>query len=80
MIGRYHLDGSPDESFGHEGLLRYAINEDGSSGIGLAVQPDGKMLVLSDVYLAESGQFDWGVVRFLEQGVATPLYLPVVAK
>lgn len=67
LIGRYNLDGTPDKTFGTNGLANYLVNEEGSGGFGLEVQPDGKLLTTADVFNLEDGNLDMGVVRFLNQ-------------
>ena len=80
LIGRYNLDGTPDKTFGDNGLARFLVNEEGSGGFGLEVQPDGKLLTTADVYNLEDENLDMGVVRFINQNNIQlfQLYAPAV--
>ncbi len=47
VLARYNLDGTPDSTFGLNGIRRYSEAEEGLFS-QLAVQPDGKFLVGGD--------------------------------
>lgn len=78
MIGRYKLDGSPDETFGPDGLVLTQVYPSGSVAYGLAVQPDGKIITASEVPNLEEGLADLGVIRFLGDGPAAQVFAPSV--
>jgi len=65
FVQRYNADGSPDTSFGPGGN-GFVMNASGALGTGVALQPDGKLVV--------SGQFPGGfaVARFLGGPVVGP--------
>jgi uncharacterized delta-60 repeat protein len=77
LVGRYNLDGTPDESFGGDGLVTLQVNPDSGTGYGLAVQPDGKLIVTVEPLILGESQ-DFGVLRFLGDGPAAQVFAPVV--
>ena len=78
LIGRYLADGTADDTFGVNGLLHYALNEEGNGAFGLAVQPDGKLISITDIFNLDSGNIDFGVLRFLSQEDQERIFLPAV--
>ena len=77
LVGRYNIDGTPDDTFGGDGLVTLQLNEEGATGFGLAVQPDGKLIVMvAPVFQGDSE--DFGVLRFLGDGPAAQVFAPVV--
>jgi uncharacterized delta-60 repeat protein len=78
MIGRYHMDGTPDEAFGPDGLAVTLVFPTGSVGYGLAVQPDGKLITISEERNLEDRDTNMGVIRFLGDGPAAQVFAPVV--
>lgn len=77
VLARYNLDGTPDSSFGLNGIRRYSEAEDGLF-FQLAVQPDGKFLVGGD--FITDGFVDFAAVRFLGDGPAAQVYAPVIGR
>lgn len=65
---RFNADGTPDVTFGHLGLatVNFGVN---SYGRGLAIQPDGKIVVVGN---SESGAF--AVARLDTAGVLDPAF------
>ncbi len=79
IIGRYNMDGSPDETFGPDGLSLTQAYPTGSGGFSLVVQPDGKLITHSREYsLAEGTDRDFGIIRFLGDGPAAQVFTPAV--
>lgn len=67
-VARFGLDGTPDPAFGDDGIRRYrALGEDTYTG-EIAPDADGKLLVVVNVYDAESGQHLLGLARLLPDG------------
>ena len=78
-IGRYLADGTPDETFGENGIVSYFQSEFSGAALNLAVQPDGKLIVTSDLYDPENDQVDISVLRFLGEEPEYTVFAPVVA-
>lgn len=78
MIGRYHLNGTPDETFGPSGLVLTLVYPSGSAAYGLAIQPDGKIITASEERNLVDQVPVSGVIRFLGDGPASQVFLPVV--
>ncbi len=78
MIGRYHLNGTPDETFGPSGLVLTLVYPSGSAAYGLAIQPDGKIITASEERNLVDQAPVAGVIRFLGDGPASQVFLPVV--
>jgi uncharacterized delta-60 repeat protein len=78
ILARYNLDGTPDATFGENGLVHFSINEGDGFVYNLAVQRDGKILVAGDVSVGDF--LDFGVLRFLGDGPAAQVYAPVVVR
>lgn len=78
MIGRYNRDGSPDETFGPDGLVLTQVFPTGSAAYGLLVQDDGKLVTSSREFHLEDRDKDMGVIRFLGDGPAAQVFAPAV--
>lgn len=48
VLIRLNTDGTLDPSFGSGGIVNADFNDDGSTIVGLAIQPDGKILAAAD--------------------------------
>ncbi len=73
LVALYNADGTPDATFGDDGLVRFTVNDGAGDFYNLSAQLDGKLLVVGHVLVGE--QYDFGVVRFLGDGLpqgATP--------
>ncbi|NMB78605.1 MAG: hypothetical protein GYA23_05870 [Methanomicrobiales archaeon] len=71
LLVRYDADGKPDPSFGTGGFVLF----DGGSndrGLGLALQPDGKVLATGYTYV--NGRRDVLLVRYLQDGKPDPAF------
>jgi uncharacterized delta-60 repeat protein len=67
LLARYDTDGSPDQSFGTNGVIAaqtgtFTVNQ----VAGVAVAPDGKLLVAADV--GPNGVNNFGLLRFNPDG------------
>ncbi len=59
-------DGVLDSTFADNGILQFDLNKKSDTGHGIAVQPDGKIIVSMSGNL--TGTFDIVVIRLLENG------------
>ncbi len=78
FLALYNLDGTPDTTFGENGLLRYDIYDGVGIGYNIAIQNDGKYLIAGDVPVGDF--LDFGVLRLLGDGPAAQTYLPSVQR
>lgn len=74
FTARYHLDGTPDTTFGDNGHLRLNILDSAGVIFNLTVQPDGKTLVAGDAVT------DLFTARYLGDGPAAQIFVPVVGR
>jgi len=65
-LARYHSDGSLDHGFGNGGVATMLPAVNGGYPNGLALQPDGKIIVVGSSYNGTDN--DINVVRFLADG------------
>jgi len=65
-IARYNPDGSLDTTFGGDGRVTTDISGDIDHGSGVALQPDGKILLAGRAYLG--GDCDFALVRYNTDG------------
>ena len=76
-VGRYNMDGSPDNTFNPFGLFPgfnfVTINNNSSEGFDLALQADGKIVVVGSV---TSNPLDFGAARF--NGIPIPSPCPLL--
>lgn len=72
FIVRYYLDGTPDDTFGDNGILRLNLFDNVESLINVVVQPDGKILT------SGNNETDAVTTRFLGDGPAAQVLLPVI--
>jgi uncharacterized delta-60 repeat protein len=63
---RYHPDGSLDTTFGHGGIVTTPIGSRSDIGYGLAVQPDGKLVVVG--YSEVNREGDFALARYESDG------------
>ena len=78
IIGRFYLDGTPDASFGEDGLVRFRVNEDPALIYGVDIQPNGRYVVAGEAILGDFSQMV--ALRFLGDGPAARVILPVVMR
>jgi len=67
LVMRYTADGSLDPSFSGDGV-QITTWDDDSDAVDVALQPDGKIVIIGDAYSDISGGFDFGVARYLPDG------------
>lgn len=78
FVARYNLDGTPDGTFGEDGLVRYNILDGAGTTYNVAVQNDGKILLAGDVLVGDF--FDFFTTRLLGDGPAAQVYAPVIRR
>jgi uncharacterized delta-60 repeat protein/CSLREA domain-containing protein len=62
-VARYHgSDGSLDDTFGSGGTVTTDFDDHGDYGYGLAIQPDGKIVVVGFGYV--DSQYDFAMARY----------------
>jgi uncharacterized delta-60 repeat protein len=69
---RYNTDGSPDNTYDNDGIATTNIETDFVNGI--ALQPDGKLVVCGRVFLAADPPLKFLSVRFTTSGALDPTY------
>ena len=67
-VARYNADGSLDPSFGTGGLATVSLSSSQDSCLGMALQPDGKIVMAGWTYQGGTRGFDFGVVRLNSNG------------
>jgi uncharacterized delta-60 repeat protein len=67
-VARYNPDGSPDSSFGLAGIATVDFFGSNDRATGVAVQPDGKIVVGGDVFNTNTGNTDFGLARLNADG------------
>ncbi len=72
-VVRYNSNGTPDPTFGNDGVATVALGQSGDQGFGVALQPDGKIVIV--------GQADGGnasakieLARFTAVGALDPTF------
>lgn len=66
MIVRYYWDGALDETFGNEGIVITDIGAASNEAFGVALQPDGKIIVVGRAY--NGTDRDFALVRYNADG------------
>jgi uncharacterized delta-60 repeat protein len=74
FLVRYLVNGLPDASFGSGGRLFRAFSNGFESANGIALQPDGKIIVAGSRYSPENESIDFFVARFLPEGLLDPSF------
>lgn len=69
QLARYNPDGSLDADFNETGMLLTGLTAAGFTGGGLAVQPDGR-IVVAGIGRQAGGADDFAVIRLLPDGSA----------
>jgi uncharacterized delta-60 repeat protein len=67
-LARYNPDGSLDSTFGTGGQVTTAVGTGNDYADQMAIQPDGKIIVVGPVWNDASGNFGFGVVRYNTDG------------
>jgi uncharacterized delta-60 repeat protein len=73
LLARFNIDGSPDPSFGTDGVVVPRI---GTQARALALQPDGKILVAGSTTVDHAGDEDedFAIARFEPDGDLDPTF------
>ena len=66
-IARYNSDGSLDLSFGSGGKVKTDLSDDEDDAFDMALQPDGKIILVGDVFDGSRDQ-DFAIVRYTSNG------------
>jgi uncharacterized delta-60 repeat protein len=66
MLVRFNEDGTPDDSFGSNGVVTTAISGMGDEAQGIALQPDGKIILVGMSFTGED--YDFSVARYNTDG------------
>jgi hypothetical protein len=80
-LARFHPNGRWDRSFGHAGIARTRVGDDTFGG-GLAVQPDGRILVacapMRRGTISTGGdRYSLGLIRYRPDGRLDPTFFGV---
>jgi len=67
-LARYNPDGSPDKSFGKGGIATTDFSGGNDRATGVAVQPDGKIIVGGDSFNTNTGNTDFALARYNADG------------
>ncbi len=73
-MARYNANGSPDATFGSNGIARLRMQNSSESARDLFIQPDGKFVLAGSINNSFTSGFRFGLVRFL--GLAAPPIKP----
>ena len=66
-VSRYNSDGSPDDTFGIDGVAYTTIQWSGGHAFGVVIQPDEKIVAVGDTYDGVM-YFGFGLARFNNDG------------
>jgi uncharacterized delta-60 repeat protein len=69
-LSRYEVNGAPDTSFGNNGTVFKEIPDREANAKGLAVQPDGKFLIVGYVYQTNGPPTKMFLARFNSDGTS----------
>ncbi|MCK0155512.1 hypothetical protein MWU49_17490 [Alcanivorax sp. S6407] len=67
LLTRYNADGSPDSSFGNNGMVTLAIGSEIDAISAMVRQPDGKLVVAGRTQ-GNNRRYDFFIARLLEDG------------
>ena len=68
VLVRYNSNGSLDPSFGNGGIVVAALSPFSESANDLALQSDGKIIVVGNIYSPVAQSIDFSVARFNQNG------------
>lgn len=80
-LARLNNDGSLDPTFGVGGKLTYAFDIGGDStdmATDFVELADGRLMVCGEVQVNSPGNFDFGCMRFLANGIPDPAFSPLL--
>lgn len=78
LAGVFHPDGTPDTTFGPDGLVQFTLTPGVSAMYNLSAQRDGRLLTVGDVLMGE--QVDHAVVRLFGGQQTSQIFMPVVRR
>lgn len=81
VAARLNANGSLDPTFGVDGKLSYAFDIGGNlvdTATDFVELSDGKLLLCGQVQVNGPGNFDFGCMRFLANGVPDPAFAPLL--
>lgn len=67
-LARYNANGTLDTTFSGDGLLTTSMGTADSTGKALAIQNDGKLVVVGSAYQGTTPKYDMAVARYLSNG------------
>ena len=74
-VMRFNKDGTPDQSFGTNGTAWFGLKGAKRMGlVGVAIQPDGKLLVSGARYAHMKGDGEWFIARLNPDGQLDTTY------
>jgi uncharacterized delta-60 repeat protein len=73
LVARYNVDGSPDASFGTDGVVTTDFGHTNDSGTAVVIQSDGKIIVGGSTQSSD-GDLDFALVRYSFDGVPDPTF------
>lgn len=80
-LARYLTDGSPDTTFGSNGIVQTVIGPNTNNGRDLALQADGKLVLVGHTLSASRVEGDIALARYESMPVTTHfIFLPVVVR
>ena len=67
-LARYNADGTPDQSFGSGGVVTTPVGASGARANALALQSDGKIVVVGTAFAHNGGDDEFAVARYETTG------------
>ena len=67
-VARYRPGGAVDGGFSGDGRVRTAVGSANDYGRAVALQDDGKLVVVGEVYRGAADGYDFGIVRYTRRG------------
>lgn len=74
MLLRYNANGSPDNTFSGDGIATASLSNKDDNAIGLALQPNGKIVVTGVANSAPGADVEMAVARFTSTGNLDPTF------
>jgi uncharacterized delta-60 repeat protein len=74
IIVRYNTNGSLDTGFGNNGIVIANLSPDTENANDLALQSDGKIIVVGNIYSSVTQSIDFSVARFNQNGTLDPSF------
>jgi uncharacterized delta-60 repeat protein len=74
VVARYRSDGTLDGSFGQDGVVVTPVGTAASSASALALEPDGRIVVVGTAYSNAATDDDFAVVSYTRSGELDPAF------